>query len=357
MFGWLCPLHRGAKSKQSKRRSKRGRGASKRTRAPIANKENAGWSHVNPDEEEEILELRSQGLSTAEIANGLGRSTRTINTILRQHGMNGRQNPAPPVAEAGPFDDDEAEPTPRGRRGKQIPESFLERMYEFAGDRLDPYLEEHPEVVEALAYGALKRKPPLRTIESELDRWFLQEAEENPAIRKKISDWKLDQMLHKGRSDMEIFEEGMEQFIKFTQLVHDMQKDWPKDSWPKAVEEIAKSGEVSKTLVQALGLLRGQTQASPVRPVPLNGVPEVPKSEPKASGVSVPPEQGMPSGGDGSHPQPTPGKAGFAWGQGLNVQETPMEDSPGEQATDAPSGSDGSSDLSTANGAGDGLGS
>ena len=76
----------GSLSQKSKQKSKRK--YSKNTQS--TNRRGRTFTHVTTEERLRIIELRGQGFTTRPIAEELGRSTRTINIVLKEQGLNGR---------------------------------------------------------------------------------------------------------------------------------------------------------------------------------------------------------------------------------------------------------------------------
>lgn len=76
----------GSPSQKSKQKSKRK--YSKNTQSTKGN--GRTFTHVTTEERLRIIEMRGQGFTTRPIAEELGRSTRTINIVLKEQGLNGR---------------------------------------------------------------------------------------------------------------------------------------------------------------------------------------------------------------------------------------------------------------------------
>ena len=246
---WISRVGRG-QSKQGKQKGKRVAHRSKREQPGLEHKLNSHWTHVDEEEEELIVQLRKEGLTTLDLSHKLGRSTRTINNVLRKHGMNERQEPTR-RKRGGRLEEGQGEGRPPQR---STPHDFrqiiLGRLLGANLEAFESYFEEHPEILEAALYQAMGLRAPRHTFEGDMDSWLLREGEENPAFRKRIVDWKLEQMVRGGRTEMDIFGEGMEKFLRFVELMQDIASRWPQHSWPKAFEELAKTGELSNIVAQ-----------------------------------------------------------------------------------------------------------
>jgi hypothetical protein len=196
----------------------------------------SSFTHVTSKERAEILALRDEGHSTHDIAGQMGRSSRTVNKVLMASGLNknpGRASQAPPDKPgAGPY-------AVKRRSLLDICESALI-------ERIEPLLEKNPELVLQIAYNTMGITMPKRT----LDDVFQEEISNSPEYRRQIVEYRLRQMQHGGRSELDIVREGLAMLFSILAEVK-------KGDWAAAAKELVASGELSKTVIGSLAVLKG----------------------------------------------------------------------------------------------------
>ena len=85
---------------------------------------------------------------------------------------------------------------------------------------------------------------------------------DDPILRRELAETRLLQMKRNGRSEMDIFEEGLDMYLKLAQ-------ELTKGAWPHVVNNAVVSGEVQQTLLGLASLWKGdapkaeETQSAP----------------------------------------------------------------------------------------------
>ena len=89
--------------------------------------------------------------------------------------------------------------------------------------------------------------------------------DDDPTLRREWAENHLLQMKRNGRSEMDIFDEGIDKYLKLAQLLN-------QNAWPQVVNNAVVSGEARQTLVGLVELLKDQTPtAEEAQSVPILG--------------------------------------------------------------------------------------
>jgi hypothetical protein len=75
---------------------------------------------------------------------------------------------------------------------------------------------------------------------------------DDPTLRREWAETRLQQIKRNGRSEMDIFEEGLDKYFKLARLLN-------QNAWPQVVNNAVVSGEARQILVGLAGLLKDQT--------------------------------------------------------------------------------------------------
>ena len=75
---------------------------------------------------------------------------------------------------------------------------------------------------------------------------------DHPTLRREWAETRLQQIKRNGRSEMDIFEEGLDKYFKLARLLN-------QNAWPQVVNNAVVSGEARQILVGLAGLLKDQT--------------------------------------------------------------------------------------------------
>ena len=237
LFAWCLRAIRiiVGRGTDGKRRGKQRDTESKRryTGAPYS------FTHVSDGERAAILELREQGLGTHEIAGSVGRSSRTVNKILRENGMN-RRNGRPKGGRGQSID--------REQRGPQQQKfsAMKEEIEKLVRERIPEVLDNDPELTKQIIAKMYHIELPKQT----LDDYIEQEIAKSPEYRRRLAQHHLEQMERGGRSEMDIVREGLVMFFSVLDQAH-------RGDWPGVVRELVTSGEMRRTLVEALRIWNG----------------------------------------------------------------------------------------------------
>ena len=95
-----------------------------------------------------------------------------------------------------------------------------------------------PELAQQVIAAQFGLKLPKKSV----DDFVLEELKEDPRLRKEWAEEHLKQMKYQGRTELEIVDEGLEMFCKF------LDRCGRSTNWPEAVAEMARSGELHKTM-------------------------------------------------------------------------------------------------------------
>ena len=226
---------KGNKSKQNQTKGKR-----KQPESPSTSQ----FIQTTPQERETMLSLRREGLSVHTIADTLARSSRTIYDILTSKGT----QPLPPRGGAPPRpgSDDVARDRRRRRRQRSgsspndsTPNPDLRRRLDaMVLEAANNVFRDDPELAKQVIAAQFGLKLPKKSV----DDIVLEEVKEDPRLRREWAEDYISRMKHRGRTELEIAEEGLEMFFKF------LDRCGRSTNWPEAVAEMARSGEIHKTM-------------------------------------------------------------------------------------------------------------
>ncbi len=220
MFSWICPLHRGKKSKgkyHKSRKSKRPLGGS--------------FTHLTRQDRETITDLRQQGHSIRAIADLTGRSTRTVHKVLGEKGSDVPPDPTSDV-EAGPG----IEPRERPELSRSAFRArLLEVLEPSLAENMDAILDGHPEIAEAALFKALGVQPPEEpTFDDKIQGLIL----ESPEHRRRVVDHRVAELLRGGESEYEIV-------VRWLELILPVAERLQNATWDHAARDLLQSGELS----------------------------------------------------------------------------------------------------------------
>jgi len=207
-----------------------------------------------------MFELYEQGLGTHAIAKKTGRSTHTVHSVLTIRGTKSLpERTVRPVPEAGKTRDTKAG---KRRRGKREDAGTVDRggdMREALAAKLEakilqawPDLQKSdPELFRQVVGSIMGVKIPRKT----LDDMIMETIGDDPTLRREWAETRLQQIKRNGRSEMDIFEEGLDKYFKLARLLN-------QNAWPQVVNNAVVSGEARQILVGLAGLLKDQTPTS-----------------------------------------------------------------------------------------------
>ncbi len=242
---------KGNKSKQTHTKGKQ-----KHPKTPSTSR----FIQTTPNERETMLSLRREGLSIHAIAETLGRSSRTIYDILTSRGT----QPLPPRGGASSLQgigDVARDRRRRRRRGSggspndsTANHDLRRRLETIVTEGARDVFRLDPELARQVIAAQLGLKLPKKSV----DDFVLEELKEDPRLRKEWAEEHLKQMKYRGRTEMEIFSEGLEMFFEF------LDRCGRSTNWPDAVAEMARSGEIHKTMQAVMqGIQAAKTPSPP----------------------------------------------------------------------------------------------
>ena len=250
IFRSWCQLilpFRKLQSKQKVNESKRIDNKSKQQHHKNKPKRTQKFTHTTPDEKQLIGQLRSEGLTIKDIADELGRSTRTIHKVLMELGM----NVANRLRDSdGP--DENANHPEDGR--DSFGDEVMKRVMPKLSEQMDQILSDNPDVAMEFALKALGVKLPKQTI----DDIIFKEYQESPEYRRELVERRLEKMKLRDRTELDILAEGLA-------LVFSVAEIMQKGNWPQVAEKMVDSGELRKTIMDAISVLRPKS-APPANP-------------------------------------------------------------------------------------------
>ena len=219
-------------------------------------------------ERRHMFDLYGQGLGTHAIANKTGRSTHTVHSVLTHRGTR-------PLPERNPEPDDEESAGRTGgdgrrrRRGKREDAGTPDRggdMSEAIAAKLKPtiieacaqFIRSDPETLRQVVGSIMGVKIPRKT----LDDMVMETIGDDPTLRREWAETRLQQMKRNGRTEMDIFGEGLDMLLKILQ-------ESERAAWPRVVNNGVVTGEFRETLLGLASLWKGQapkaeeTQSAP----------------------------------------------------------------------------------------------
>ena len=84
-----------------------------------------------------------------------------------------------------------------------------------------------------------------------LDDMVMETIGDDPTLRREWAETRLQQMKRNGRTEMDIFGEGLDMYLKLAQ-------ELTKGAWPRVVNNAVVSGEVQQTLLGLASLWKGE---------------------------------------------------------------------------------------------------
>ena len=287
MFGWICPLHRGNKSKRTynkSRKSKRARGQS--------------FTHLTRQDRETITDLHQQGHTIRAIADLSGRSTRTVHKVLHETGIDLQEDSTTQAVDTARDVEPRIHPglSRAGARARLF--ALLEPgLVEHA----DEVFDRHPEIAEAAVFKALDLEPPHKpTFDDKIEELITQ----SPEHLRRVVDHRVAELLRGGQSEYDVVARWLELILTVAERLQNA-------TWGQAARDLVKSGELSKTVSAITTAFRspiaatpspstppaqspqavpaGSTQAAPTQARPPTGDP--PLLHPKAPGPKAPPSR------------------------------------------------------------------
>ena len=178
--------------------------------------------------------MRGQGFTTRPIAEELGRSTRTINIVLKEQGLNGR------IAKKGVALSAVSSPDFKAAFDMALDEKLGPILVESIG----PLLDKDPKLVKKIIFKHLD-------IEQTLDEAIEEELKTSPECLRHLVEHRLAQIEHNGRTEMDILREGLALVATISDIIH-------KGDWPAAVRDIGTSGALEKIVESFVSLKRGK---------------------------------------------------------------------------------------------------
>ena len=246
-LGQLILPFRKSQSKQKGPESKRIDNTSKQPHSKNRPRRTQKFRHTTPEEKQLIGQLRSEGLTIREIADEFGRSTRTTHKMLVELGMN----------VANRFGDSE-HPNENASHPEDASDSFgdeiIKRVMPKLSEQMDQMLSDNPELAREFALKALGIKLPKQSI----DDILLKEYQESPEYRRELVEHRLNKMKLRDRTELDILAEGLVLVISVAEIMQ-------KGNWPQVAEKMIDSGELRKTIMDALSVIRPKS-TSPANP-------------------------------------------------------------------------------------------
>ena len=240
MIQKLLRMIHARREKGNRRKRSHTKGGGKHPKSPAT----TSFTHTTHQEREAMLSLRHEGLSVHAIAETLGRSSRTIQDILTSRGT----QPLPPRGGAPPRlgSDDVARARRRRRRrgsGGSPHDSaanpdLRRRLDAMVLEAAKHVFRDDPELAQQVIAAQFGLKLPKKSV----DDIVLEEIKNDPRLRREWAEEHLKQMKYRGRTELEIVDEGLEMFCKF------LDRRGRSTNWPEAVAEMARSGEIHKTI-------------------------------------------------------------------------------------------------------------
>ena len=242
----------GQGSERRRERSKR-----KSTRKGTLPERGQRTARTTDGERTQMFELYEQGLGTHAIAKKTGRSTHTVHSVLTIRGTRSL-----PERNTEPAQEESAGRTGgvggRRRRGKREDAGTVDRggdMREALAAKLEakilqawPDLQKSdPELFRQVVGSIMGVKIPRKT----LDDMVMETIGDDPTLRREWAETRLQQIKRNGRSEMDIFEEGLDKYFKLARLLN-------QNAWPQVVNNAVVSGEARQILVGLAGLLKDQ---------------------------------------------------------------------------------------------------
>ena len=205
-----------------------------------------------------MFELYEHGLGTHAIAKKTRRSTHTVHSVLTIRGTRSL-----PERNTEPAQEESSGRTGgvggRRRRGKREDAGTVDRggdMREALAAKLEakilqawPDLQKSdPELFRQVVGSIMGVKIPRKTP----DDMVMETISDVPTLRREWAETRLQQIKRNGRSEMDIFEEGLDKYFKLARLLN-------QNAWPQVVNNAVVSGEARQILVGLAGLLKDQT--------------------------------------------------------------------------------------------------
>ena len=212
-------------------------------------------------ERRHMFDLYEQGLGTHAIANKTRRSTHTVHSVLTH-----RATRPLPERNTEPADEEAAGRTGGGggrrRRGKRENDETPDRVKDMSkalAEKLEAKILESwpdlvksdPELLRQVVGSVMGVKIPRKT----LDDMIMETIGDDPTLRREWAETRLQQMKRNGRTEMDIFGEGLDMYLKLAQ-------ELTKGAWPHVVNNGIVTGEFRETLLGLANLWTGQTTAA-----------------------------------------------------------------------------------------------
>ena len=244
--------------KSERRREQSERKSTRKGTVPERGKPSA---RTTDGERRHMFDLYEQGLGTHAIANKTGRSTHTVHSVLTHRGT----RPLP-ERNTEPADEEAAGRTGGGggrrRRGKrendETPDRVKDMSKALAAKLEAKILESWPDLVKSdsellrqVVGSIMGVKIPRKT----LDDMVMETIGDDPILRREWAENRLQQMKRNGRTEMDIFGEGLDMYLKLAQ-------ELTKGAWPHVVNNGIVTGEFRETLLGLANLWTGQTTAA-----------------------------------------------------------------------------------------------
>ena len=265
ILGWTPFPWSGSKRRST--HSKRGKRKSKRIHPQFTQETSGGkrkFTQTTPKERDHMFELRSKGYSVHNIADQLSRSSRTVHRVLTVNGTQPLPEPDEQLAASESEVEEQEEPgrRKRPRRGRRRETSTRGKGEESASlwGSLDPMLDRMAKNLldtnENFALHVLAAKLGIKVPDVTVDDMIQREIRRDPDLMRRLAEARVDRLLHRGKTEMELAEEVFGLVIKIS--------EWKETgNWAGVVEKVFASGEVSK-LVEAFVRIKstGQQPAS-----------------------------------------------------------------------------------------------
>ena len=284
-------MARGTESKCKSTKSKKCKQESKRNYIPATDEGGRNFTQTTKSERGQMANLYRQSHSINIIATKLGRSTRTVHQALTGRGSHPLPERNYPPTDAD--NDDDTEPTRQVSRRRrklthgninkvEVRDSIFEQVGPILTDMAVEHLKDNPEFALQVAASLLD----IKLQKPSLDDIAMGIIKEDPDYRRQWAETYLERLRRNGRTEMDIFAEGLEIMRSMSEFIH------KPTSIPDVLSEAVRTGELRK-IVELLAQQVGRPEPSPAEPA---SVPEslptpesvLPESAPALP--SLPPE-------------------------------------------------------------------
>ena len=246
LFVRLFPFLRERENKQEVNEPKQTQMKSKR---PDSRK----FKQTTVDERKLIVRLRNDGYTIREIADQVGRSTKTIHDVLVKSGINmSREKTEERLVESAP---EENKSESKGEEA-DFEEQIFDAMGPILMKQIGEFLAENPQVAKAYIYKRYGLKEPAPPT---VDEIFLKEVLDSPDLKLRYAENRLQQIERGGRTEFEMVSEWLLLIFSVARTMRD-------GDWVKVLEAFATSGELTKVVEALTSVISSRGKAQTAQP-------------------------------------------------------------------------------------------